>query len=705
MALSQPSTPKKYTMQYQNLKGVDFSKDQTSVDRYHSPDMVNMVSDVGGNPCKRIGWRKIVGDNENGAIIDFLVREENGSGVLYLLREKTLERTDLGASQTSVVITTPYSDGTFSKDSQFIQFKGDVLLFTNVKGFACIYKIASDGKITTLKISDGLHDQLELDNVTIPQVLYGRASDGSAGTSYYDTNLLTRFREYSFLGTSSDTTFYFYPTTLRSEDAYKWLVKGSVKVKALTESGEIDLVEGSQWNYTGSDETVSGFDENGNVAQYVVRPTAITISSGLLNPDVTGKGQDNLRIVFKPFNGEEITLDGVTSKQGLYYAKAVDVFSPRASATFGHSAIDRLFIAGGRELNTVYFSDVEDPTYFPDLNYITVGQSTNGIIGFHRVSSYLVALKDDASAESTAFLISGYIYDEGGVNERTTFGVTPMTSGVGAIAKQSFGTLRDEPLFLSRTGVYGITSTYTATEKNINNRSGFVNKVLLAEKDLSKACATVWNNYYLLAINGHVYALDGRQQTADPDGGSTYFYEAYYWTNVPAVRMQAHHGDLWFLSSDNQICRFNTDIDNNTKYSDDGTLVNGKIENGKAIKCRWASCLDDCYRPQYLKTMTKRGALITIAPHERTSVTITVVKDGVDRHTLEPFMFDISDWNSINFDTFVISTSNIAEDAFLKKKTKKFKRIQLIVENNETNEPFGLLNIVYTYNLGNLAKK
>ena len=40
-----PDSPKKYTMAYENLKGVDLSKDQTEVDRYHSPDMLNMISD------------------------------------------------------------------------------------------------------------------------------------------------------------------------------------------------------------------------------------------------------------------------------------------------------------------------------------------------------------------------------------------------------------------------------------------------------------------------------------------------------------------------------------------------------------------------------------------------------------------------------------------------------------------------------------
>ena len=233
-----PDSPKKYTMAYENLKGVDLSKDQTEVDRYHSPDMLNMISDEGGNPVKRIGWRSII---DSGNIIDFLIRTENGQEVMYVLKDTSLDKYIAPYNTGETVITVPFTGKTFSGDSKFVQFKGDVLLFTQVDGYMCLYKISSGGEIKTLKISDGEHDSYELENMTIPKVLYGRGADGSAGTSYYDTSLLTRYREYSFLGSSSDTTFYFYPSAIRDEDAYKYLVKGSVKVYALTTSGEREL--------------------------------------------------------------------------------------------------------------------------------------------------------------------------------------------------------------------------------------------------------------------------------------------------------------------------------------------------------------------------------------------------------------------------------------------------------------------------------
>ena len=38
---------------------MDYQADQTDVDRRRSPDMVNMISDFGGNPVKRDGYRRV----------------------------------------------------------------------------------------------------------------------------------------------------------------------------------------------------------------------------------------------------------------------------------------------------------------------------------------------------------------------------------------------------------------------------------------------------------------------------------------------------------------------------------------------------------------------------------------------------------------------------------------------------------------------
>jgi hypothetical protein len=103
--------------------------------------------------------------------------------------------------------------------------------------------------------------------------------------------------------------------------------------------------------------------------------------------------------------------------------------------------------------------------------------------------------------------------------------------------------------------------------------------------------------------------------------------------------------------------------------------------------------------------MTKKGCLITIKPYARSSGTIYVCKDGNPRQLLRSGIMDILDWNDVDFDRFTFNTNDSPQDIFFKKKVKKYKRLQIIVENDAVNEGFGVLQIVKTFTVGNYAKK
>ena len=55
----QGSSPTIYTTAYTQFKGVDFSTDPMLVDKSRSPYAVNLISDSGGMPEKRPGWRTL----------------------------------------------------------------------------------------------------------------------------------------------------------------------------------------------------------------------------------------------------------------------------------------------------------------------------------------------------------------------------------------------------------------------------------------------------------------------------------------------------------------------------------------------------------------------------------------------------------------------------------------------------------------------
>lgn len=51
------SSPSVITRQYRSFKGLDYSADESQIDGSRSPLAVNMISDAGGWPQKRLGWR------------------------------------------------------------------------------------------------------------------------------------------------------------------------------------------------------------------------------------------------------------------------------------------------------------------------------------------------------------------------------------------------------------------------------------------------------------------------------------------------------------------------------------------------------------------------------------------------------------------------------------------------------------------------
>ena len=66
---------------------------------------------------------------------------------------------------------------------------------------------------------------------------------------------------------------------------------------------------------------------------------------------------------------------------------------------------------------------------------------------------------------------------------------------------------------------------------------------------------------------------------------------------------------------------------------------------------------------------------------------------------------DIFTFEDIDFERFSFNTNESPQDIYLKKKVKKYKRLQLIIVNDGLNEGFGILQIAKTYKVGNYARK
>lgn len=687
MALKVPNSPATNTIVYNDLKGVDFSQDASLIDRRHSPDMLNMISDEGGNPVKRKGWEvlKTIEDFNHGndnRINNLWAYSMDGTD--YLLVETHYEN-DQGYLNYYLYLVTLASDGTVSsvtykdwdhypKSCAFYYKTSDKEYFYLFDTYG-VRAIDSNGYLTYY-----------LDTYE-PTIVISRPPNGEGGTPYEEINLLSGFVKEKFIVTGSSAS-----TFVLSQEAKTYHViydDYHIKIQTLQADGTWQDYEGT---------ITVGADKK-----------TITVYPAI--PVTPSTGTDNVIIRYKCRE---------SSYQSI--AKCTN------SALFAQGTTDHVFLTGSPDdPQKVWYSAIGDPTYFPDTNYLYFGSSEGECMGFLPIQNQLAVVKSEQNNNHTSLYL---IYDTsitsssvettnaqtGETTTKTeqiyTFAVKRVATSVGAISKNGFGVLGDEPLFLSSQGLYGITSLNTTEDKAVTNRSRSIDRKLTAE-DLSEAQVITHNNYLYVFVNNHVYVFDGRQKTADRKNNTPYFYEAYYWDNVPAKKVCVLNDNLYFIN-DNQLCRFKNRGEL-TDYSDGSTIVNGAVTGGVPIIARWSTKSDDDGLPQYFKTMMKKGSMVTLAPYERSSVKAYARPDGyfakdangnpIARYYIGEFYADI--WHSfeyIDFSRFTFDTRTAPRDIFFRKKKKKYVRLQLVFENDALNEGFGIHQVVKTITATRFAK-
>ena len=355
---------------------------------------------------------------------------------------------------------------------------------------------------------------------------------------------------------------------------------------------------------------------------------------------------------------------------------------------FGYFNNNRFWFAGNpNHKNTDYMSGVDDPTYFPASGWTKVGSDMTAIQGYLHYGSELAVIKEDNNQDSTIYMRSAILTDDNNI----LFPVQQGAQGQGAISKYCLKTLKDEPLFLSKDGVFAIVGTATSNERTVPNRSYFIDKVLKPEVS-ADLVAEVYKDYYIIAnpVTGHCWVADARYQDLPPGTNDRQrIYEWFPWDNVPARVIFATDDYLFFGTQDGRLCVFNTDWDNPKRWSDGAEFKDGSTiwhkwhpyDNGYEIHAHYVTKRDHLDALDFKKTMLNDGGVIILRPHEQSSAAITVTTDK----------------GSWFVDQIFTDSHEPSVVIPIRHRFKNFDSISTRIENNAIREGLSIIGLQYRY--------
>lgn len=454
----------------------------------------------------------------------------------------------------------------------------------------------------------------------IPTTQIARSPNGLASQLYESVNLIQDSRINLFTSNETDTTYQLDEINIDDVEL----------VEILNENG--------QW-VTKSKIT----DYNVDLAKGQVR-FLVTVGK----PPVDGR--DNVRIKFKKVNSE--------NKSQINKCNIMTVYGYAG-------ANNRVFLTGNPGYaNILMYSHLEDITYFPVENVIKIGLEVVPITGLIKLNSgKLAVLKNVSDTDSTIFYIGYATY-----NGNEAFPLEGSTKGEGNIAKHAHDMLINDPLILTKNGIFALNTATLTDERFVYHRSYYIDAKLKQEESLEQAIGIVNDGKYYLAINNHVYVADSRfKSTSNYSKYSDYQYEWYYWTNLPVKVWFVWNNKLYFGDKYGNICTFRDNSD-----------VNRYKDNTENVEAEWNSIILDLNRPANKKNIKRIS--ITSNPTSSKLVVGYRLKGGSKQVLSKEY-----------------TDSTYPKTTIIRKKAKKLSFFSLYIENNEdSNMSFNSICVVYT---------
>lgn len=738
MALNFGAGVSEYIFSQDTFLGVDFSTQPSKVSPKRSPDSKNMLINQNGYVEKRTGYRCVSDGikDENGntipgsinGIFEYVCPDSGGTYHFIHIADKLYKCT---LSDGNIQLGPLMLEGLKDKKSRGFAFGGDFFIigagyirigydkFTGSLCYGFVNKACTvnDRENAPVVISnnagkdyctDNMYKKLETSIDTEDgKKHYLIAPEFADGIRIVSIDGVGQFKakrdsEGVYITTSIPVSKKCAVTVAYNSGIYApTVVTGRTQVRVHTDGNEF-----ADPKYTG--ETL----EAANLASGLRKIDFYIASLDTTNAEYyrlyTGYSDDTLIRLWRNGSlmqgeGEEYTVQG--GCVNLYACSPGDIITAEFVTGGTHGIIDgcdiyalyggsndtRVFLAGNEKyIARDYASGLYDGTYFSDLMYTDVGSEASAIVGYHKLHSSLVILKDGKGNDSTQYLRTFSLTTDGEGNASVLFSVKQGSASFAAANASSLKTVEGTPMFLGEDGVYALRGTNVEDQNNSVRVSQTIDERLKKETNLKNAvCASYDKKYYLFT--------DERAYICSPEMG----YEWFYFDSLPHVScVWIKDAVMYFGADDGRIYRFMNADEKEAYY--DNVPADGKTENAKAIEAVWelpVTALGD-----YTSYKTIRNCYITCMPHRRSSVKVYYntnedLRENVLAANIDLFSFEDVDFNRFTFNSisapFVFATGVKVKNVYV---------FGLRLENNTAGEPFGFLALSVKYRKGKFVK-
>jgi len=383
--------------------------------------------------------------------------------------------------------------------------------------------------------------------------------------------------------------------------------------------------------------------------------------------------------------------------------------------TFITAYENRLFVGGNPDHpNVDFYSELNDGTYFSDVSYTNVGDaeekpspeeeekraneavgsSGTKILGYSHFGNYLAIHKNGEGTGAAIYLRRAQMGENG-----MYFPIAQGIVGESIVSHRTLSTLIDDPLFLTRQGVYALAAADVSRESSLQSRSTRINSKLINEPGLEEAVCCSYRGYYMIFVNGRVYVADSRQKSYVRNLTNHFEYEWYLWDNVPASVVLSHDDVLYFGDGEGNLCRFNTDMTDGRG----GYAMHAYNDNGAPICAYWSTKFDDDGDFNGEKLLIRRGSGVYVKTYGASDVELMVRTERDFGKVINFKKCRLFNFKSVDFRDFSFNTAPFSFIPF-GRKVKGYRLLQVVCRNDKLNQALGIISIQWRYKKGKTAK-